>query len=607
MEPFLNFAFSPVINHLRGITDDFQRMNDAENARRARVSNATSGAASGNDPNNPTAPNPESNNAASGDPAAGATNESGPNTASATDGNPNATNDRDQASAQRTAPRRPFNFDGATNSSVSDAVEGTTVSTGSFGSANQNFTGRRSIPVSQKKGNFADNVTSFKDNAADAWVPTMDQGVFHVPHQAVYTREMKLDFTPKQMAEFNKETETGTKLKLSYVDPTKLVDKASDSSSLLSLDRFMEDLYNHLDMLGFGYLFNIENIMTMPNNNLAKSDPPMVFNMCLNQGYSYLKEENIKKYVQWTVHFKEQEEDYRNLALRDLRQSYATVIASLDPQLATEVKNQLCIHHGDESDDRSRIHYNGPLALFVAIDHITFTSQLHMRAIAMQLQKLCPKSYAGENISLYVQHCNTLLQRVPHYNDLNSLYLMDVLEALTTTQNDAFNRDISHWEWTNRYMKVELQLPALLKHAETLYKEYLHTDRWLQTKKRGSGFTAAATDAAAAAPAPATTPQANAAPCTERRGGKKTRAPPAPWRLIPPGPGEPPKKLDENSKVVWWCKECKLWKWTHDTKNHKSCDDLKAERAGKKTSAKSNESAPRSTCFSDGSAELRDA
>jgi hypothetical protein len=205
------------------------------------------------------------------------------------------------------------------------------------------------------------------------------------------------------------------------------------------------------------------------------------------------------------------------------------------------------------------------------------------------------------------KHCNTLLQRVPRYNDLNSLYLMDVLEALTTTQNDAFNGDISHWERTNRYMKVESQLPALLKHAETLYKEYLHTDRWLQTKKHGSGFTAAATDAAAAAPAPASTPQANAAPRIERRGGKKTRAPPAPWHLIPPGPGEPPKKLDEKGKVVWWCKECKLWNWTHDTKNHKSGDDLKAERAAKKTSAKSNESAPRSTRFSDGSAELRDS
>jgi hypothetical protein len=160
---------------------------------------------------------------------------------------------------------------------------------------------------------------------------------------------------------------------------------------------------------------------------------------------------------------------------------------------------------------------------------------------------------------------------------------------------------------TSVWKGSESQLPALLKHAETLYKEYLHTDRWLQTKKRGSGFTAAATDAAAAAPAAASasTPQANAAPRTECRGGKKTRAPPAPWRLIPPGPGEPPKKLDENGKVVWWCKECKLWNWSHDTKNHKSPEDLKAERAAKKTSAKSNESAPRSARFSDGSVELR--
>jgi hypothetical protein len=417
---------------------------------------------------------------------------------------------------------------------------------------------------------------------------------------------MKLEFTPKQAADFNKETEIGTKLKLIYVDPSKISNKSADSSTLQGLDRLVEDIYDRLDTLGFAYLFKIE-ILDIVNGHLTKTDPPLVTNMCLNQGYHLLDENHITNYVNWLIHYKEQDHEHRMLVLRELRQSYNTVIASMDPALVVQVKDRLRANYGEETNESSRIHFNGPLALFTALSIITFVNPLTIRNIVDRIRALKLSSYAGENIATYAQHCKTLISRIPRDQNQDQLFFSDILETLTTTGNDLFNGDIQHWERNNRYHNVESKLPALLKHAETLYTQYLHSEKWLQTKKHGSGFNAAAAAPAKDASTAVPQPEANAAPATtksKRRGGKK-RDPPAAWRLIPPVNGESPKKVDENGKTIWWCKECKLWSYTHDTRNHKTPEELQAAREAKKASK--SDSAPKTTRFSDGSAPVPDS
>jgi hypothetical protein len=415
------------------------------------------------------------------------------------------------------------------------------------------------------------------------------------------TREQKLAQSEKIRLEFRKLSCYHTPTLLAYIHPSAVCKANTEqTATLANFDRFLAQQRAHANKFGFNYLYAISLAMEDEETGVVELyEPAVSLNLLDINDYPHIKPDNVKLYLKYLVHDAPyKNEDEYNLVLEELEDSYQAMTKSFDKDLFVAVKSEM-VADSINYPDYTR---SGPMALAVAFQLLTIVSPHSGRTTVEQIVALDLRKFEGENVNEYINHCRTLLNRIPNARDRADEFYDIIFTALKKSSVKDFVFDLQSWHATRRHANVTniFDHNALLKQALQTYHELNSRGQWLPTKK-SVNLAQKKDKQKKDEKSESKTKPAEKSTADKMVDDRKKNKWPA-WRREAPKAGESHTKTSNKGNKVAWCATCEFW-GNHLTKDHKSKETLEAEKAAKaKESAKPKTSAPKSTSFSDGTA-----
>jgi hypothetical protein len=297
------------------------------------------------------------------------------------------------------------------------------------------------------------------------------------------TREQKLTQSETIRLEFRKLFCYHTTL-LAYIHPSAVCKANTEqTATLANFDWFLAQQHTHANKFGFNYLYAISLASEDEETGVAELyQPAFSLNLLDINDYPHIKPDNVKLYLKYLVHNAPyKSEDKYNLVLEELEDSYQAMTKSFDKDLFVAVESEM-VADSINYPDYTR---SGPMALAVAFQLLTIVSPHSGRTTVEQIVALDLRKFEGENVNKYINHCCTLLNRIPSARDQADEFYDIIFTALKKSSVKDFVFDLRSWHAMRHHANVTkiFDHNALLKQALQTYHELNSHGQWLRTKK----------------------------------------------------------------------------------------------------------------------------
>ena len=207
----------------------------------------------------------------------------------------------------------------------------------------------------------------------------------------------------------------------------------------------------------------------------------------------------------------------------------------------------------------------------LAIDAITSMSDDVSLSLIQKINTMTLRKLPGEDVLTAISILRGALKRL-EMNDMVPKHIVTIVYRIfQTSSSDKFNHTFSSIYATEQKARLLghdadlMSVEDLFRLAESQYRTLVETGGWIQTKKKSSAFTSEATSS---------------------DGSNKQKKLP-PWRR-PPAEGEPDERKFKG-KTEYWCAKCGSWNKTHKTDQHRTKEELAADRNAQQLQANNQE------------------